>query len=109
MTANNTNPMTANNTSVMEIQSEAPKTEQDVLDAMREFALVSYETVGADATFRNLKFLTKVISESPETYQKITSPDTVEKLQKLIAGRKNGNMGMMEIMSVISEVSTILS
>ena len=102
--------MTTNNsTSVVEVENEVPKTEQDVLDAMREFALVSYNTVGADATYRNLKFLTKVISESPETYQKITSPDTVEKLQKLIASRKSGNMGMMEIMSVISEVSTILS
>ncbi|WP_353720177.1 hypothetical protein [Dyadobacter sp. 676] len=98
---------TNDNTTAMDM--EAPRTEQDILDAMREFALVSYQTVGADATCRNLKFLTKVISESPETYQKITNPDTVEKLQKLIASRKNGNMGMMEIMSVISEVSTILS
>jgi len=100
---------TSNNTAIMELQTETPKTEQDVLDAMREFALVSYETVGADATYRNLKFLTKVIRESPETYQKITSPETVEKLQKLIASRKNGNMNMIEVMSVISEVSSILS
>jgi len=86
------------------------RTEQEIIDAMREFTLASFEEVGATNTYNTIKFMTKQVLESPETYRKIFHPKTIEKLNQLSESRRAGaQMGMMEMMALVGEITTILS
>lgn len=85
------------------------RTEEQVVEALKAFAQASVESVGVARTYDTLTFLTKVIRDSPDTYQKIFHPKTLGKIEELVEnGNKGKKLGIMDAMSLFSELQEIL-
>ncbi|WP_439582959.1 hypothetical protein [Dyadobacter bucti] len=85
------------------------RTEEEIIEALGEFATASYESVGVNNTYETIKFLTKIINDSPGTYKKIFHPKTLEKLTKLGEGAKGGgSLSTMEMIGIVGEIGSIL-
>jgi hypothetical protein len=81
--------------------------EEQILDAAQDFLTASIETVGVNSTHDTLKFMAETIWQQPDTYRKIFHPDTLDAINALFEKSNSGKIGMMDIMSVFSELSTI--
>lgn len=86
------------------------RTEDEIIEAMREFAMVSYESVGPTNTYNTIKFITKIVTESPDTYRKIFHPATMAKLQQITESRSNSSkLSTMEMLGLVGDIATIFS
>ncbi|GGB98479.1 hypothetical protein [Dyadobacter sediminis] len=92
------------------IPIEKERTEEEIIEAMREFAMASYESVGVNNTYNTLKFMTQIVKDSPETYRKIFHPKTMEKLKQITESRSTGGkMSTMEMLGLVGDITSILT
>lgn len=84
------------------------KTEQEIIDALGDFANASFELVGVNNTHRTITVLTGLINDSPDIYQKLFHPKTIKMLQDIFERAANGKIGGMEMIGVMSELMKVL-
>jgi len=91
--------------SAIAIQPE--KTEQEIIDALGDFANASFQVVGVNHTHKTITFLTGLVNESPDIYRKIFHPKTMKKLQELGERASGGKIGSMEMIGIVGELMQV--
>lgn len=86
------------------IEIEPVKTEQEIIDALGEFANASFGLVGVNNTHKTITVLTGLIKDSPDVYQKLFHPKTIKTLQGILERAAGGNIGAMEMIGVMGEL-----
>jgi hypothetical protein len=98
-----------NSNQVAIVEMPTKRTAEELIKALENFANASVSVVGIDRTVDVLNFLTEKISESPESFQKITNPETVAKFKEVL-DKSNGRMpGPMELMGLIGTFKEIFA
>lgn len=86
---------------------EPVRTEEEIIEALGQFAQASCEVVGVNHTFKTIKFLTGLIQDSPDIYKKIFHPKTMEKLQQIGENANGGPVGKLEMLGIVGELMTV--
>lgn len=86
------------------IATQPDKTEQEIIDALRDFANASFGLVGVNNTHKTITVLTGLINDSPDVYQKLFHPKTIKTLQGILERAASGNIGAMEMIGVMGEL-----
>lgn len=85
------------------------KTQDDLFNALREFATVSINIVGLDATTEMIEYATQIVSSDPNTYRKLSSPKAIEELKGMATKFPKGQKpGPMDIMSMYGTITKLL-
>ncbi|HEV7379956.1 MAG TPA: hypothetical protein VGN64_09200 [Dyadobacter sp.] len=83
--------------------------EAELNQALVDFAMTSATLVGVNRTHDVLGFLTGLISNSPDMYQKITKPENVERFESIIEKNSGKTPGMMEAIAIMGELKEIFA
>lgn len=85
------------------------KTQDDLFNALREFATVSINAVGLEATTEMIQYATQIISSDPATYKKLSSPKAIEEFKRMATKLPKGKKpGPMEIVSMYGTITQLL-
>lgn len=79
-------------------------TEQEIINALGQFANASMAVVGAENTHKTITVLTGLIQDSPDIYQKLFHPKTIKAIQGVFERAAKGNIGGMEMIGVMGEL-----